>query len=127
MVQYKQNDFFKYYFTKQSPFNCGSRVSQSEDQKAFRCNILSSEDLLKLFQKLSMSPNKEVIKFLKILFLFFFSFFFCFCIHMKCVFTFLYYSAPFLLVNTIVFCQCNLFWDCVTGFVHFLMYIMILT
>ena len=82
----KQNDFFKYYFTKQSPFNCGSRVSQSEDQKAFRCNIVSSEDLLKLFQKLSISPNKEVIKFLKILFLFVFLFLLLYSYEMRVCF-----------------------------------------
>ena len=30
---------------------------------------------------------------------------------MKRVFVFLYYTASFILVIAIVFCQCNLFWD----------------
>ena len=37
---------------------------------------------------------------------------------MKCVFSFLYYSASFILVVAVVLCQCNLFWDCANGFVN---------
>ena len=61
-----------------------------------------------------MSPNKEVFKFLTNLSLFgeFF------CIHMKHMLAFLYYTASFILVIAIVFCQSNLFWDCANGFVN---------
>ena len=61
-----------------------------------------------------MSPNKEVFKFITILSLF--GFFFS--IHMKCMSAFLYYTASFILVIAIVFCQSNLFWDCANGFVN---------
>ena len=41
----------------------GSRVSQSEDQKIFPLQFRGFTEI-KLLQKLSMSPNKEVFKFL---------------------------------------------------------------
>ena len=41
-----------------------------------------------------------------------------FSIHMKRVSAFLYYTASFILVIAIVFCQSNLFWDCANGFVN---------
>ena len=34
------------------------------------------------------------------------------------MFTFVYYTASFILVIAIVFCQSNLFWDCANGFVN---------
>ena len=37
---------------------------------------------------------------------------------MKRVFTFLYYTASFILVIAIVSCQSNLFWDCANSFVN---------
>ena len=37
---------------------------------------------------------------------------------MKRVSAFLYYTASFILVIAIVFCQSNLFWDCANGFVN---------
>ena len=37
---------------------------------------------------------------------------------MKRVFTFLDYTASFILVLAIVFCQSNLFWDCANGLVN---------
>ena len=37
---------------------------------------------------------------------------------MKRVFAFLYYTASFILVIAIVFCQPNLFWGCADGFVN---------
>ena len=37
---------------------------------------------------------------------------------MKHVSAFLYYTASFILVIAIVFCQSNLFWDCANGFVN---------
>ena len=37
---------------------------------------------------------------------------------MKRVTAFLYYTASFILVIAIVFCQSNLFWDCANGFVN---------
>ena len=36
---------------------------------------------------------------------------------MKRAFAFLYYTASFILVIAIVFCQSNLFWDCANSFV----------
>ena len=62
-----------------------------------------------------MSPNKEVFKFLTISYL---SLVIFFSIHMKRVSAFLYYTASFILVIAIVFCQSNLFWDCANGFVN---------
>ena len=61
-----------------------------------------------------MSPNKEVFIFLTILSIFgnFFS------IYIKRVFAFLYYTASFILVIAIAFCQSNLFWDRGNGFVN---------
>ena len=72
-------------------------------RKALRCNIDNLEDLLKLnnicypirkFSNLSQSYLSSVN---------FFS------IHMKRVSAFLYYTASFMLVIAIVFCQSNLF------------------
>ena len=37
---------------------------------------------------------------------------------MKCVSALLYYTASFILVIAIVFCESNLFWDCANGFVN---------
>ena len=37
---------------------------------------------------------------------------------MKCVSAFLYYTASFILVIAIDFCQSNLFWNCANGFVN---------
>ena len=62
-----------------------------------------------------MSPNKEAFKFLTISYL---SLVIFFSIHMKRVSAFLYYTASFILVIAIVFCQSNLFWDCANGFVN---------
>ena len=38
--------------------------------------------------------------------------------HMKQMLAFLYYTASFILVIAIDFCQSNLFWDCANGFVN---------
>ena len=56
------------YFTKQNPFDCGSRVFQSEDQKSFPLQHCQFRGFIEV--KLSMLPNKEVFKFLTILCLF---------------------------------------------------------
>ena len=68
-------------------------------RKALRCNIVNSVcHLITTFSDFSQFYLSLV------------SFFFC--IHMKRVFAFLYYTASFMLVVAIVFCQSNLFWDC---------------
>ena len=109
-------DFFKYQFTKQSPFNYGSQVSQSENQKSFPLQDYQFRESfeIKLPQKLFMSANKEVFKFLTI-FCFLVNFFY---IHVKCMFAFLYNAASFIPIIKIFVCQCNLFWDCAYGFAN---------
>ena len=77
-------------------------------RKAFRCNLVSSEDLLKLNYLCHII--RKFSKFSQ----FYLSFVNLFCIHMKRVF----HTASFILVIAIVFCQSNLFWDCANGFVN---------
>ena len=70
-----------------------------------------------------MSPNQDVFKFLTIFSnssQFYLPLVNFFSIHMKPVFAFLYYTAPFILVIAIVFCQSNLFWDLANGYVNVL-------
>ena len=82
-------------------------------RKALHRSIVILEDLLKLnnichlirkFSNLSLFHLSSVN--------FFFS------IHMKRMSAFLNYTASFILVIAIVFCQSNLFWDCTNGFVN---------
>ena len=80
--------------------------------KALRCSILSLEDLLKL------NNICHLIRKFSNLSQFYLSSVNFFSIHMKRVSAFLYYTASFILVITIVFCQSNLFWDCANGFVN---------
>ena len=72
-------------------------------RKALRCNIVSTEDLLKL------SYICHLIRKFSNFSQFYLSLVSFFCIHMKRVFAFLYYTASFMLVIAIVFCQSNLF------------------
>ena len=78
--------------------------------KAFRCNIVSSEDLLKLNYLCHLI--REFSNFSQ----FYLSLVIFFCIHKKRVFAFSYNTASFF--TAIVFCQSNLFWDCATGFAN---------
>ena len=80
--------------------------------KTLPYNIVSSEELLKL------SNTCHLIRKFSNLSLFYLSFVNFFSIHMKRVSPFLYYTASFILVIAIVFCQSNLFWDCANGFVN---------
>ena len=81
-------------------------------RKALRCNIVSSEDLLKL------NNLCHLIRKFSNFSQFYLSLVNFFSIHMKRVSAFLYYTASFILVIAIVFCQSNLFWDCANGFVN---------
>ena len=81
-------------------------------RKALCCNIVSLEDLLKL------NNICHLIRKFSNLSLFYLSSENFFSIHMKRVSAFLYYTASFILVIAIVFCQSNLFWDCANGFVN---------
>ena len=56
-----------------------------------------------------MAPYKEVFKFLTILSLWWI---------FETRVAFLHYTASFILVTAIVFCQSNLFWDCANNFVN---------
>ena len=85
-------------------------------RKAFGCNIVSSNDLLKL--NYFKSYLSHLIKKFSSFSQFYLSLVNFFCIHMKCVFAFVYYAASFMLVITTVFCQSTLFWDCVNGFIN---------
>ena len=91
------------YLTKQSPFNCSSRVSQSEDQKNFTLQYFQFGRFIEV--KLYMSPHLSLVNF-------------SFCVHINRVFAFLYYTAFVLPVIATNFRQSNLFWDCVNGFVN---------
>ena len=79
-------------------------------RNALHCNIVSSENLLKLIYLCHLI--RKFSNFSQ------FSLAIFFCIHMKRVFTFLYYTASFILVIAIDFCQSSLFWDCANGFVN---------
>ena len=81
-------------------------------RKALRCSIVNLEDLLKL------NNICHLIRKFSNLSLFYLSLVNFFSIHMKRVSAFLYYTASFILVIAIVFCQSNLFWDCANGFVN---------
>ena len=83
-------------------------------RNVFHCNIISSEDLLKLnyFKSYLCLPNKKVFNFLTIYLCLLSFFVFIWNVY------FLILSASFILVMTIVFCQSNLFWDCANGFVN---------
>ena len=81
-------------------------------RKALRCNVVSSEDLLKL------NNLCHLIRKFSNFSQFYLSLVNFFSIHMKRVSAFLYYTASFILVIAIVFFQSNLFWDCANGFVN---------
>ena len=81
-------------------------------RNALRWNIFSSENLLNLSYLCHLIRNFSNFSQFSLSLVNFF------CIHMKRVFDFLYYNASFILVTTIVFCQSNLFWDSVNGFVN---------
>ena len=81
-------------------------------RKAFRCNIVSSEDLLKLNHLCHLIT--EFSNFSQ----FYLSLVIFFCIHIKHVFAFLYNTASFILVTAIVFCQPNFLGDCANGFAN---------
>ena len=89
-------------------------------RKALRCNVVSSEDLLKLNNLCHLIRKFSNFSQFSLSLVNFFS------IHVKRVSAFLYYTASFILVIRKVFCHSNLFWDCANGFV-ILVYIMILT
>ena len=75
-------------------------------RKALRCNITSLEDLLKLNNVCHLIRNISNLSQFYLSLVIFFS------IDMKRMSAFLYYTASFILVTAIVFCQSNLFWDC---------------
>ena len=81
-------------------------------RKALRCNIISSEDLLKLNNLSHLIRKFSNFSQIDLSSVNFFS------IYMKHVSAFLLYTASFILVATMVFCQSNLFWDCANGFVN---------
>ena len=81
-------------------------------RKALRCSIVNLEDLLKL------NNICHLIRKFSNLSLFYLSLVNFFSIHMKRVSAFLYYTASFILVTAIVFCQSNLFWDSANGVVN---------
>ena len=90
-------------------------------RKALRCNVVSSEDLLKLNNLCHLIRKFSNFSQFSLSLVNFFS------IHVKRVSAFLYDTASFILVIRKVFCHSNLFWDCANGFVIFLVYIIILT
>ena len=77
---------------------------------SLRYNIASLEDLLKLNNIYHLIRNFSNLS------QFYLSLVNLFSIHMKRVSAFLYYTASFILVIAIAFCQSNLFWDCASGF-----------
>ena len=81
-------------------------------RRALRRSIVNLEDLLKL------NNICHLIRKFSNLSLFYLSLVNFFSIHMKHVSAFLYYTASFILVIAIVFCQSNLFSDCANGFVN---------
>ena len=81
-------------------------------RRALRRSIVNLEDLLKL------NNICHLIRKFSNLSLFYLSLVNFFSIHMKRVSAFLYYTASFILVIAIVFCQSNLFSDCANGFVN---------
>ena len=81
-------------------------------RKALCCNIIRLEDLLKLNNICHLIRNFSNLSQFYLSSVKFFS------IHRKRVSAFLYYTASFILVIAIVFCQSNLFWDCANGFVN---------
>ena len=81
-------------------------------RKALCCNIVSSEDLLKL------NNLCHLIRKFSNFSQFYLSLVNFFSIDIKCVSTFLYYTASFILVIATVSCQSNLFWDCANDFVN---------
>ena len=75
-------------------------------RKTLRCIIVSSEDLLKLNNLCHLiSKFSNFSQFYLSLVIFF-------SIHIKRLPAFLYYTASFILVVEIGFCESNLFWDC---------------
>ena len=83
--------------------------------KALRCNIVSSEDLLKLNNTCHLIRKFSNLSRFYLFITFLVNFF---SIHMKRVSAFLYYTASFTLIIAIAFCQSNLFWNCANGFVN---------
>ena len=81
-------------------------------RRVLRHRIVNLEDLLKL------NNICHLIRKFSNLSQFYLSLVNFFSIHMKRVSAFLYYTASFILVIAIVFCQSNLFWDCANGFVN---------
>ena len=79
-------------------------------RKALHCNIVISEDLLKLNNLFYLI--RKFSQFSQ----FCLSLVNVFSIHMKRVFAFLYYTESVILVIVVVVCQSNLFWDCANGF-----------
>ena len=82
-------------------------------RKALRCNVVSSEDLLKLNNLCYLI--RKFLNFSK----FFLSVVNFFSIHVKRVSAFLYHTASFILAIRKAFCHSNLFRDCANGFVIF--------
>ena len=75
-------------------------------RKALRCNIVSSEDLLKLNNLCHLISKFSNFSQFCLSLVNFFS------IHSKRLPAFLYYTASFILLIEIGFCVSNLFWDC---------------
>ena len=75
-------------------------------RKALHYNIACLEDLLKLNNICHLIRNFSNLSQFYLSLVIFFS------IDMKRMSAFLYYTASFILVTAIVFCQSNLFWDC---------------
>ena len=86
-------------------------------RKTLHCNIVRSEDLLKLNYQCHLIRKFSNFSQFYLSLLNFFS------THVKRVFAFFHvfvfaFTASFTLVIAIVFCQSNLFWDRATGFVN---------
>ena len=81
-------------------------------RRALRRSIVNLEDLLKL------NNICHLIRKFSNLSQFYLSLVNFFSIHMKRVSAFLYYTASFILVIAIVFCQSNFLGDCANGFVN---------
>ena len=104
--------FSKNNLSKKAPLIVVLVFLKVKIRKNLRWNIASSEDLLKL------NNICHLIRKFSNLSQLYLSLANLFSIHMQRVSGFLYYTASFILVIAIVFCQSNLFWDCTNGFVN---------
>ena len=107
---FKKMTFSNFTLSKKALFIVVSVFLEVKIRKALRCSIVSFDELLK------SNEIFHLIKKFSNLSLFYLSLVNFFSTHMKSVF--LYYTATFILVIAIVFCQSDLLWDCVNGFVN---------